>query len=424
MTARTMRAVRSVIGWVLLGVLFLLALLTVGIPGMLGLHTYTVLTGSMTPALAPGALIGVKPVEIDAVVPGDVVTFQIRSGDPTVATHRVVGLVAGTNGRMLITQGDANDTIDALPVQAEQLVGVVRYAVPYLGYVHLWGSPATKAIVTTAAGVVLILWGVVKLVRPRWRRRSALRQGTRASAVVLVGGLIGGLALLGGSVPNSAFANEDSVSIGEESSEPRLFVSLDGTAWSGSVPLEFAHGQGHWVPGDTATAVIYVHNASTVDADLALEVHWEHVARPGQAVRFDVSDAFRASVRGVLLVPDGFTNLGQLQAGETTEVPIEVTFAPEVGDREFTNETIAFSADVRLTERTAEEAVEADAGVGDDGLRVSRTEGATSQSVLEMTGASHGLWAIGGLGLIVLGAGALAFRGISTRCERSREREL
>ena len=65
-------------------------LLTVGatllvalvVPRLGGTSPYVVLTGSMLPKIPPGTLVVGLPVDPMSVAPGDVVTYQIRSGDP------------------------------------------------------------------------------------------------------------------------------------------------------------------------------------------------------------------------------------------------------------------------------------------------------------------------------------------------------
>lgn len=105
------------------------------VPRLAGATPYVIETGSMVPSMPPGTLVVVKPVPVTDIGVGDVVTYQIRSGDPTVVTHRVVSQGVDMTGQpRWRTQGDANNAADeqwVLPVQVE---GKRWYAVPYLGY--------------------------------------------------------------------------------------------------------------------------------------------------------------------------------------------------------------------------------------------------------------------------------------------------
>lgn len=132
------------------------------IPRIAGATPYTILTGSMTPALPPGTLVVVKPVPVDDIGIGTVVTYQLRSGEPTVVTHRVTSIGVNAAGdRVFTTRGDANDTVDAAAVQPVQIRGELWYAVPYLGYANTWLTGAQRqAAVSVVAGALALyaLW--------------------------------------------------------------------------------------------------------------------------------------------------------------------------------------------------------------------------------------------------------------------------
>lgn len=140
MTPRA-RAIASgggqVAAWlVILGAVAVLAAAVV-VPRLGGATPYTVLTGSMQPGYPPGTLVVVRPVPVEEIGIGDVITYQLESGESAVVTHRVVGLTAGLNGDgALVTQGDANAVPDADPVRPVQVRGRLWYAVPYHGHVN------------------------------------------------------------------------------------------------------------------------------------------------------------------------------------------------------------------------------------------------------------------------------------------------
>lgn len=189
------RRARTIVGTILLVVVSLFALVAVVIPLLMGAQTYTVLTGSMQPGMPPGTLIAVRQTPIEAVRVGDVVTYQIRSGDPAVVTHRVVGSTSSTGGdRLLITRGDANDADDP-PVQQEQLRGTVVLAVPFLGYPGVWIGGQERGALVMVVGIAVVGYGAVllilDLVRTRRDRRNvpAVVLAVVAAAVTLPFGL-------------------------------------------------------------------------------------------------------------------------------------------------------------------------------------------------------------------------------------------
>jgi signal peptidase len=131
---------------------------TVILPRLGGGTPYTVLTGSMRPAMPPGTMVVVRPRPADEVRVGDVVTYQLESGRPEVVTHRVVAVgLDGAGHRIFRTQGDANDTPDAAWVKPVQIKGVRWYAVPRLGRMtNVLNGSERQAVLTVAVGSLLV----------------------------------------------------------------------------------------------------------------------------------------------------------------------------------------------------------------------------------------------------------------------------
>lgn len=131
--------IRQTASWVLL--LSTLALLAamVAVPRVTGSTPYTVLTGSMRPSMPPGSLAVTRPVPAAELKVGDAITYQMRSGEPEVVTHRITAVSTTLGGETLFTtQGDANPVPDDKPVKEGQIRGVVWYSLPLLGYVNGW----------------------------------------------------------------------------------------------------------------------------------------------------------------------------------------------------------------------------------------------------------------------------------------------
>ncbi|QIK64380.1 signal peptidase I [Leucobacter viscericola] len=144
---------------------------TVAIPFFTGSTALTVKTSSMEPAVPPGTMIVVHPIRFSEIEPGMIVTYQLRSGEPTLITHRVTQqqkLADGTG--VLITKGDANPAPDVDPIIETQVRGTVRYAIPYIGWVTtLFAGETRTAIVTlVVAGLLLYAaWMLILSVRER-----------------------------------------------------------------------------------------------------------------------------------------------------------------------------------------------------------------------------------------------------------------
>ena len=154
-----------------------LLLAVVVLPLALGWVPLTVLSGSMEPTVPTGSQVVVAPLEGEddaaGLSTGDVVTFMPRPDDPTLVTHRIVGVaVDGEGRRSFTTQGDANAAPDAEPVTATQLRGLVKYHVPWAGYAAtlLDAEQKRSGIVLVAAALFgYALWQLVGAVRDRAR---------------------------------------------------------------------------------------------------------------------------------------------------------------------------------------------------------------------------------------------------------------
>lgn len=162
--------------------------LAVAIPRIAGGTPYTVLTGSMEPDLPPGTLVVVRPVDAEDIALGDVITFQLESGKPTVATHRVVAVGTRLDGQQVFTtRGDANGTPDRNPVRAVQVQGRLWYSVPYLGHLNsvLTGRQRQSAVLVVAALLIgYAAFMFVAAVRERIRTRRAPGAGGDPTVVV------------------------------------------------------------------------------------------------------------------------------------------------------------------------------------------------------------------------------------------------
>lgn len=161
----------------LLGLVLLLAAVAVVVPRIAGAVPVTILTSSMEPSLPPGTLVVVKPVAPADIRVGDVVTYQVHSGEPAVISHRVVAITHSTTGGLTFTtKGDNNAAADP-PVIADQVRGEVWYSVPLLGYVNSALDQGQRSWILPAIGIVLLAYAGSLIVRgaiAAVRRRAAV----------------------------------------------------------------------------------------------------------------------------------------------------------------------------------------------------------------------------------------------------------
>ena len=168
------RQIRFALSLAVLLLVIALAVVLIVIPKFTGSIPLTVLTSSMEPGFPPGTLIIVRPVAVDALVLGDVITYQMETGKRGVITHRVIAINTSAGERTFVTKGDNNGAADADAVLEAQVQGRLWYSVPLIGYVNsavngsnrAWLIPVAASLLFAYAGY-MILVGVVAGVRKR-----------------------------------------------------------------------------------------------------------------------------------------------------------------------------------------------------------------------------------------------------------------
>jgi signal peptidase I len=178
----------QIVAWAIAAVLFALILVLVVVPRVSGATPYTILTGSMVPQMPPGTIVVDRPEPFSSIRVGDVLTYQIASGQPTVVTHRVVGINVEADGsRTLTMKGDANPTPDVRHIISKQVRGIVWYSIPDVGYIGAVGSADARSVAARIIGAGLIVYAIVililALVRGKTPRNGGRRRGNRARSI-------------------------------------------------------------------------------------------------------------------------------------------------------------------------------------------------------------------------------------------------
>ncbi|MEG2200439.1 MAG: signal peptidase I [Anaerovorax sp.] len=105
-------------------------------PNLFGVSMMRVVSGSMEPTIADGAVILVKKINPDDLKVGDAISFYAI--DPGIAgeinTHRIVEITQDQGRRCFITKGDANGIQDPYGVYDEKIIGKVIFDSKLLGY--------------------------------------------------------------------------------------------------------------------------------------------------------------------------------------------------------------------------------------------------------------------------------------------------
>lgn len=139
--------------------LTLTVLLTVG--RFVGVHVFTVLSGSMEPTYPTGSMIVVRPVKTEQLDTGDIITYVVS--DNTLVTHRIAGIVPDETDPGVVrfrTKGDANNTEDMLLVHQNNVVGSPFFCIPYVGYVvnFIRRPPGIYVAVAGASLLVMLMF--------------------------------------------------------------------------------------------------------------------------------------------------------------------------------------------------------------------------------------------------------------------------
>jgi signal peptidase I len=141
--------------------------LLLGLPNVIGGRTFTVMSGSMTPAILTGDVVideRIRPLQARI---GDIITFQ----DPRrsrLLTHRLRSIRRHGDKLLMVTKGDANNTVERWVVPVRGQIGRVRYRVPKVGRL-LWRTRTPQAKIMLIAVPALVL-GTIELIgiwRPR-----------------------------------------------------------------------------------------------------------------------------------------------------------------------------------------------------------------------------------------------------------------
>jgi signal peptidase len=166
---RTLRsdavAVARALLWLLIG---FGAAVAVAVTALLpfGGRAFTVMSGSMSPAIETGDIVVSRAVSPLDVRLGDVVTFRDPDDAKRLITHRVRGIrITGDEARF-VTKGDANNSAERWTIPSDGKVGLVTYRLPKLGYLLFWlGHPLARLALIVIPALLLGAYEVRRI----WR---------------------------------------------------------------------------------------------------------------------------------------------------------------------------------------------------------------------------------------------------------------
>jgi len=161
-----------------------------------GLQFFAVTSGSMEPAIPTGAIISVGKYNLEELQEGDIITYNVKANTedkPAVVTHRIHKIEKqeqqqstnfdgetvekNTISYTIKTKGDANSEPDTYELGPNNIIGLYKWHVPYLGFVSAYAQTAQGFIaLVIVPATILIVWEITSLVlyfKKRYQDKAA-----------------------------------------------------------------------------------------------------------------------------------------------------------------------------------------------------------------------------------------------------------
>ena len=127
------RKIAGWIGWLTLG-LVIVILTFVMLTSQKGWQFAAVLSGSMVPDFKVGGLVVIKPVDVNSLKVGDVISFMAPEvSDNTAICHRIIAIQYQKGIEYFQTKGDANKSPDQFLTPVTNVKGREIFYVSYIG---------------------------------------------------------------------------------------------------------------------------------------------------------------------------------------------------------------------------------------------------------------------------------------------------
>ncbi|MBQ6992491.1 MAG: signal peptidase I [Clostridia bacterium] len=111
--------------------IILLFIMVILVSGITKYQMIAIASDSMFPSYQRGDAVIFEDVEVSNIKVGDILVF---SNNNQVVTHRVAKIKESENKLYFYTKGDANNSLDVEPVKQENVLGIVRNGIKYIGY--------------------------------------------------------------------------------------------------------------------------------------------------------------------------------------------------------------------------------------------------------------------------------------------------
>ncbi len=112
-------------------VMIFLFIMIILVSGITKYQMIAIASNSMYPIYQRGDAVIFKKVEAASIKEGDILVF---SNGNIIVTHRVAKIKESEGNLYFYTKGDANNALDAEPVKQENVLGIVKNKIKYIGY--------------------------------------------------------------------------------------------------------------------------------------------------------------------------------------------------------------------------------------------------------------------------------------------------
>jgi signal peptidase len=155
-----LRRLPDIVGYLVLALCLALlgSLLMVAATNLLGYSSYVIYSGSMEPTVKVGSMLVTRPVDVEDLQVGDVITYR-SPGNHTTLTHRIVSIRQEDGQWVFKTKGDASLEPDPQEVVLRGQVSKMSFDIPYLGYVVDFAKSIQGVVLlllVPAAGLLLM----------------------------------------------------------------------------------------------------------------------------------------------------------------------------------------------------------------------------------------------------------------------------
>lgn len=121
-------------------VIMIVIIFVVFVAGLLPYRPVAVMSNSMVPEFARGYVVIIKKInekDIKNIKVGDILEYQLNQ---SVVIHRIINIEDEKGSLIFTTQGDNNNAPDIKKVEQNQIIGIVKFKIPYVGYPSVWFS--------------------------------------------------------------------------------------------------------------------------------------------------------------------------------------------------------------------------------------------------------------------------------------------